>query len=212
MRLALCFTGARLTGRGFAAPLTAGLPFVDSPTGLLLCLAGYFAVVLTGLALNSGRTPPPPESKRPDPLWLRLLVLLHNVFLVGLSLYMSLGCAEQWHEAQSLWNALLHSTACKQLHTACAVCSVQHSRSSRALSLSPGSVSWFAYQGGYKLWGVPFRPSETDMARMIYIFFVSKIYEFMDTFIMLLKGNVQQARAALHMLPRSTPVAWCAAW
>lgn len=30
------------------------------------------------------------------------------------------------------------------------------------------------------------------MARVIHIFFVSKIYEFMDTFIMLLKGNVQQ--------------------
>ena len=34
------------------------------------------------------------------------------------------------------------------------------------------------------------------MAGVIYIFFVSKIYEFMDTFIMLLKGNLRQARLA----------------
>ena len=49
-------------------------------------------------------------------------------------------------------------------------------------------------QSGYKLWGVPYNAAEKDMASLIYIFYVSKIYEFMDTFIMLLKGNVQQAR------------------
>ena len=73
------------------APVTAGLPFVDSPTGLVLCLAAYFAIVLLGLALQprAGRAP---AVKREDPLWLRLLVLGHNVFLVTLSLYMSVGC------------------------------------------------------------------------------------------------------------------------
>jgi hypothetical protein len=39
------------------------------------------------------------------------------------------------------------------------------------------------------------------MATMIYIFFVSKIYEFMDTFIMLLKGNLHQVRASLLPVP-----------
>lgn len=74
-----------------AAPATAGLPFVDSPTGLVLCLAGYFAIVLTGLALQPRRDRAP-VVKPEDPLWLRLLVLGHNVFLVTLSMYMSVEC------------------------------------------------------------------------------------------------------------------------
>ena len=57
------------------------------------------------------------------------------------------------------------------------------------------SVTYYAVQSGYKLWGVPFKASERDMASIIYIFYVSKIYEFMDTFIMLQKGNVKQVRA-----------------
>ena len=73
-----------------AAPVTAGLPFVDSPTGLILCLAFYFAVVGLGFALQSGAAP---TKKSTDPAWLRALVLLHNLFLVVLSLYMCAGCA-----------------------------------------------------------------------------------------------------------------------
>ncbi len=56
------------------------------------------------------------------------------------------------------------------------------------------SVVYYAWEGGYSVWGNAFKLSERGMASMIYIFFVSKIYEFMDTFIMLLKGNLQQAR------------------
>ena len=75
-----------------SAPVTAGLPFVDSPTGLVLCLSAYLVIVLLGLALQP-RAAKAPAVKREDPLWLRLLVLGHNVFLVTLSLYMSVGCA-----------------------------------------------------------------------------------------------------------------------
>ena len=75
-----------------AAPVTAGLPFVDSPTGLILCLAFYFVVVGLGFALQSGATP---TTKRADPAWLRAIVLLHNLFLVVLSLYMCAGCASR---------------------------------------------------------------------------------------------------------------------
>lgn len=66
---------------------------MDSPTGLLLCLGAYFVVVALGCALQSGRPPVAPEAKRPDPAWLRALVLAHNLFLVALSLFMSGGCA-----------------------------------------------------------------------------------------------------------------------
>ena len=74
-----------------AAPLTVGLPFVDSPTGLLLCLGAYFVIVLFGVAVQAGRAPVAAAAKRPDPAWLRLLVLVHNTFLVALSLFMSAG-------------------------------------------------------------------------------------------------------------------------
>ena len=85
------FTAAALTRPAAAAAhVTAGLPFVDSPTGLLLCLLFYFVVVGLGFALQSGA---PPAVKRPDPAWLRALVLLHNLFLVVLSLFMCGGCA-----------------------------------------------------------------------------------------------------------------------
>ena len=59
-----------------------------------------------------------------------------------------------------------------------------------------------AIASGYKLWGVQYSPRETAMARVIHIFFVSKIYEFMDTFIMLLKGNVQQVCGTPIVLER----------
>ena len=70
-----------------------------------------------------------------------------------------------------------------------------------ALTLRPSrcSVTYYAVQSGYKLWGVPFRAAERDMASIIYIFYVSKIYEFMDTFIMLLKGNVKQVHRSLTL-------------
>ena len=57
-------------------------------------------------------------------------------------------------------------------------------------------MAYYAHEGRYIVWGNPYKASEHGMATMIYIFFVSKIYEFMDTFIMLLKGNLHQARAA----------------
>jgi elongation of very long chain fatty acids protein 4 len=66
--------------------------------------------------------------------------------------------------------------------------------SHRDQPLTLRSIAYHAVQSGYKLWGVPYNAAEKDMASLIYIFYVSKIYEFMDTFIMLLKGNVQQAR------------------
>lgn len=38
-----------------------------------------------------------------------------------------------------------------------------------------------AYSNGYSVWGNEYNPRETGMAKMIYIFYVSKMYEFMDT-------------------------------
>jgi elongation of very long chain fatty acids protein 4 len=71
--------------------VTAGLPFVDSPTGVLLSLAMYLSIVLAGSAVLAARPPQAAAAKRPDPAWLRSLVLLHNLFLVVLSVYMCSG-------------------------------------------------------------------------------------------------------------------------
>lgn len=42
-------------------------------------------------------------------------------------------------------------------------------------------IIYQAISNGYSFWGNEYNPAEKGMARMIYIFYVSKIYEFMDT-------------------------------
>ena len=48
-----------------------------------------------------------------------------------------------------------------------------------------------------------YNPKETQMAWFIYVFYVSKFYEFLDTFIMLWKGNVAQV-SFLHVYHHAT--------
>eukprot|EP00210_Caulerpa_lentillifera_P008318 g7937.t1 len=55
-----------------------------------------------------------------------------------------------------------------------------------------------AVTNGYTLWGNMLKVEETGMATMLYIFYLSKIYEFNDTFIMLMKGNFHQV-SFLHV-------------
>eukprot|EP00899_Mesostigma_viride_P005969 jgi/Mesvir1/15373/Mv06569-RA.1 len=55
-----------------------------------------------------------------------------------------------------------------------------------------------AKNNGYSVWGNAYKRSEKEMAIGITIFFLSKIWEFVDTFIMLLKGNVRQV-SFLHV-------------
>lgn len=130
---------------------THHLPGVQSPTLLITSLLIYLAIVLTGLSVLSKRK----TQRSQDPLWLRLIVIGHNVFLIVLSLYMCLGCITQ------------------------------------------------AYLNNYKLWGNGYSEGENKLAFYIYLFYVSKIYEFMDTFIMLLKNNVRQV-SFLHVYHHST--------
>jgi len=57
---------------------------------------------------------------------------------------------------------------------------------------------YHAAASGYRVWGNAYKVEEREMATLLYIFFLSKIYEFLDTFIMLLKGNLQQV-SLLHV-------------
>lgn len=122
------------------------LPFVSSPTVLVTCILVYLTVVCGSLVSSALSKK---EIKR-DSFLLRAFVQLHNIFLVGLSLYMCTGILYQ------------------------------------------------AVANGYSFWGNNFNPSEKRMAEMIHIFYVSKMYEFIDTFIMILKGNMRQV-SLLHV-------------
>ncbi|MCO5611408.1 hypothetical protein L7F22_065661 [Adiantum nelumboides] len=65
-----------------------------------------------------------------------------------------------------------------------------------------------AFQLKYTLWGNPYDPNETTMAHYIYIFYMSKYIELMDTIIMLLKRNVRQV-TVLHVYHHmSVAVIW----
>lgn len=105
------------------------LPFVASPAVLVTCILVYLAVVCVSVVASKFRKQ---EVKR-DSCLLRTFVQLHNIFLVGLSLYMCIGIISE------------------------------------------------AVANGYSFWGNSFNPSERRMAEMIHIFYVSKMYEFVDT-------------------------------
>lgn len=60
------------------------------------------------------------------------------------------------------------------------------------------SAIYWARQGNYNFWGNAYKPSERQMGLTIYVFYMSKFYEFFDTGIMLLKGKWQQI-SVLHV-------------
>ena len=60
------------------------------------------------------------------------------------------------------------------------------------------SSCYQAYVNEYKFWGQAYNAREVGMAKVIYIFYVSKLYEYLDTYIMLLKGNLKQV-SFLHV-------------
>lgn len=147
------FDGLRKLGcdMGQPDPTTAELPLVKSPTPTVLVLLAYITSVLVGL-LRAERNE---KKKEKEPSWLRGPVLLHNLFLVGLSTYMALG------------------------------------------------ISWEAYRNRYEVWGNAYDPKQTTMAYFIWVFFASKLYEFLDTIVMLLKGNTKQV-SLLHVYHHGT--------
>eukprot|EP00850_Spirogloea_muscicola_P014789 SM000108S14233 [mRNA] locus=s108:337730:340270:- [translate_table: standard] len=55
----------------------------------------------------------------------------------------------------------------------------------------------------YTLWGNAFKEQEVKMAKLIYLFYVSKYVEFFDTIIMVLKRNMRQI-SVLHVYHHSS--------
>eukprot|EP00897_Mesotaenium_endlicherianum_P001449 jgi/Mesen1/1331/ME000013S00823 len=112
------------------SPITKDLPLVSNPSPVILSVVAYLVVVWvwTWHIKSAGLKP-----RQQDPLPLQWLVILHNLFLCGLSLFMGLGMVSE------------------------------------------------AFRNGYSFWGN--RPSDKEytMGYLIYIFYASKLYEFMDT-------------------------------
>ena len=48
-------------------------------------------------------------------------------------------------------------------------------------SYMSASAVYNAWKYGYKVWGTGYSPAEVDMGRTVYIFYISKLYEFVDT-------------------------------
>ncbi|KAG0564642.1 hypothetical protein KC19_8G127500 [Ceratodon purpureus] len=120
--------------------ITADLPFVRSPTPVVLAIAAYIVVVWlwSSYIRRAGLKP------RHDPVWLQAIVVVHNSFLCCLSLYMGCGI---------LIEARRHR---------------------------------------YSFWGNHGNDEQVQMGFYVYIFFVSKLYEFMDTALMLMRRNLRQ--------------------
>lgn len=120
--------------------ITADLPFVRSPTPVVVAVATYIVVVWlwSSYIKWAGLKP------RHDPVWLQALVVVHNCFLCCLSLYMGCGI---------LIEARRHR---------------------------------------YSFWGNHGNDEQVKMGFYVYIFYVSKVYEFMDTIVMLLRRNLRQ--------------------
>ena len=63
---------------------------------------------------------------------------------------------------------------------------------------------------GYSFWGQAFDPREERMARIIHVFYLSKLYEFFDTYIMIVRGNLRQV-SFLHVYHHvSISIVWWA--
>ncbi|CAK9857559.1 unnamed protein product [Sphagnum jensenii] len=140
--------GVELTG----TPTTKGLPLIDSPTPIVVAITIYLSCVIGGLLWIKASNLKP---RAQEPALLQALVLLHNLFCFGLSLYMCIGI---------IYQAILNR---------------------------------------YTLWGNSYKLEQTEMAILVYMFYMSKYVEFMDTIIMVLKRNTRQI-TFLHVYHHSS--------
>ncbi|CAM6045430.1 unnamed protein product [Sphagnum compactum] len=140
--------GVELTG----TPTTNGLPLIDSPTPIVVAITIYLSCVIGGLLWIKAFNLKP---RAQEPALLQALVLLHNLFCFGLSLYMCIGI---------IYQAILNR---------------------------------------YTLWGNSYKLEQTEMAILVYMFYMSKYVEFMDTIIMVLKRNTRQI-TFLHVYHHSS--------
>lgn len=127
LRIINAATGVELV----SAPPTRGLPAVDSPLPMLIALTAYLCAVCLGSHWIRVAALKPNKSR--EPLFLQVLVIVHNMFCLLLSVYMCSGI-------------VLQSIRLK-----------------------------------YSVWGNAYKDDEKEMAYFMYLFYISKIFELMDT-------------------------------
>ena len=59
------------------------------------------------------------------------------------------------------------------------------------------------FKNQYSLWGNEYNAYETNLAYLIYMFYISKYYEYFDTVIMVMNGNMEQV-TVLHVYHHSS--------
>jgi elongation of very long chain fatty acids protein 4 len=223
------FSGLRAIGLSDASKpasrLTKHLPFIDSPTPAVTIIAAYLLIVTVGSAfLRRSQTP-----RGPDPAWLRHLVQVIAAVQPGDACEVLLLCPAMQPCAQS--RRKVHVALSVQVHNVVLIV--------LSAGMAASSIYW-ARAHNYSFWGNAYRPSERAMGLTIYVFYVSKFYEFFDTvgaaagcvqdlhtstakdkmyiqasclsaqIIMLLKGKVQQI-SLLHVYHHaSISFIWCA--
>lgn len=162
------FNGLRAIGISDASKpasrITKDLPFVDSPTPAVTAILAYLVIVTIGSAVLRRKA----STRGPDPAWLRFLVQVSadNIRRSGM-----LCTAFEWRCAQ---HAATNSTMrlLSQVHNVVLIV--------LSAGMAASSVYW-ARAHNYSFWGNAYRASERNMGLTIYVFYMSKFYEFFDT-------------------------------
>ncbi len=154
---------------GHANKITGGLPLVKSPTPMLTLIGAYLVIVTVGLAFLKTRRQP--SRAQEDPRWLKNLVQVqhcgsrHNIVPL-----LARGTSRCAHTEFSGTRTDVRTAS--QVHNVILI----------ALSAwMAGSAVYWAFQYGYRFWGNGFKASETELGMTIYVFYLSKFYEFFDT-------------------------------
>lgn len=74
-------------------PTNVGRPLIDSAGPICAAIFGYLAIVFMGLAYHSGRPSDAANKPKKDSAALRVVMVLHNIFLIVLSAGMAAGAS-----------------------------------------------------------------------------------------------------------------------
>jgi len=149
---------------GHANAITGSLPLIASPTPMVTLVLGYLAIVAVGLTVLKLRGQRAQSAA--DPRWLKLCVQVHPALQSASDIVQH--AAGFWKPQSVAADISVHM----QLHNV------------NLILLSAGmaaSAVFWAVRNNYRFWGNAFKSSERGMGMTIYVFYLSKFYEFGDT-------------------------------
>jgi elongation of very long chain fatty acids protein 4 len=149
-----------------ASRITKDLPLIDSPTPAVTIIVAYLLIVTVGSAFLRRSQP----ARGPDPGWLRSLVQVSADERV--STCMTHHSFEGTMQEPFPSRRHVIDDVRLQIHNVVLIV--------LSAGMAASSVYW-ARAHGYSFWGNAYRSSERNMGLTIYVFYVSKFYEFFDT-------------------------------